>query len=139
MKRTFVYRHGQFVELTPSQSEALPQVMPDVKEFQSPDGTRIKGRRQWREHLKRTGSVEMGHADIRSAQEQWLKRKEAFHLKVANTEGVKEVEAPDEIRPMERSRVQAEVLNRLDKRPAPDRKTLIKLGLEMVRYLAKHG
>lgn len=139
MKRTFIFRNGQFVESTPPEVKALPQVMPDVKEFQSPDGARIGGRRAWREHLKRTDSIEMGHSDIRSAQENWLKRKEAFQLKVAKPEGVKEVEAPDEIRPQERSRVQAEVLNRLDNRPAPDRKTLIKIALDTAKYFAKHG
>ncbi len=132
MKRTFAYRDGKMVELTPSQVEAVPQIMDDVKEFRSPDGAYIGGRAQWREHLKRTDSVEMGHSDIKAAQVNWQKKRAAFQLKV-NTPAGKPVEMPQEIRETERSRVTSEVMNRLDGRPAPDRKTLIKMAMEEAR------
>ena len=44
-------------------------VMGDIAPFMSPDGKMIEGRKQWRDHLKRTDSIEMGHSDVKYAQE----------------------------------------------------------------------
>ena len=52
-------------------------VMGDIAPFMSPDGVMIEGRKQWRDHLKRTDSIEMGHSDIKYAQQEWNKKKEA--------------------------------------------------------------
>ncbi len=134
MKRTFAYRDGKMVELTPSQVEAVPQIMDDVKEFRSPDGAYIGGRAQWREHLKRTDSVEMGHSDIKAAQINWQKKRAAFQDKLGADQNVTPVNPPpDMMREYGRSRITSEVMNRLDGRPAPDRKTLIKMAMEEAR------
>lgn len=137
MTRTYAWRNGQLVELTPQDVEAIPQVMPDLKEFRSPDGKHISSRSKWREHLKRTGSVEMGFSDVKAQQAKWAKKKEAFQERL-DRKHVHEVAAPEgEIRESERSRIGAEVANRLDQRPAPDRKTLLKLTLETARELSR--
>jgi hypothetical protein len=137
-KRTYAWRNGELVELSAPQIDELHYVQDDIQEFRSPDGAMIGGKRQWREHLKRTGTMEMGHSDVRASQEKWQKRKEAHHEKIAKAGkmGVQQVETKeggDDIRPAERSRINCEVLNRLEGRPAPDRKTLIKLALETAR------
>ena len=51
-------------------------VMGDIEPFRSPDGVMITGRKQWREHLKNTDSIEMGHADVKYAQAEWNRKKE---------------------------------------------------------------
>ena len=138
MKRTYAWRDGALVEITPTAAADLHYVADDIPEFQSPDGAVITGRARWREHLKRTGAVEMGHADIREAQGRWTAKREAFQRKLqANAAVVHEVEPPSgDIQPSERSAVSREVANRLHNRPAPDRKTLLKIALETARYLA---
>lgn len=132
MKRVYAWRDNQLVELTSEQVDDLHYVQDDVKEFRSPDGAVISGRTQWREHLKRTDCVEMGHSDMKAAQRNWNKRQDAQRERVARGEKyVREAEPPNgEIRPMERSRIGAEVANRLYNRPTPDRKTMIKIALE---------
>lgn len=137
MKRIYKFdvSSQKMVEITPERGPDVHYVQDDIKEFHSPDGARISGRRQWKEHLKRTGTVEMGHSDMRAQQANWQKRREAFAQKVSSGgKFVAPAEPPSgEIRPMERSRVSSEVANRLDGRPAPDRKTLIKIALEEAR------
>jgi hypothetical protein len=139
MRRTYAWRNGALIELSVSEIQAIPNVQDDIAEFRSPDGKRIRGKAQWREHLKRTGTIEMGHSDMRNVQEKWGKKREAFAQKVSRgTEGVKEVAPREgEIRPRELSRVDTEMANRLYNRPMPDRKTLIKLSLETARHLIK--
>jgi hypothetical protein len=53
--------------------------MGDIAPFMSPDGVMIEGRAQWREHLKRTDSIEMGHSDVKYAQQEWNKKKAAHN------------------------------------------------------------
>ena len=139
MKRTYVWRDGKMVETTSDRVLELHYVQPDLAEFKSNSGARISGRRQWREHLKRTGAVEGGFADIRKSQESWEKRRAKFAERVAKQDRfVRPAEAPEgEIRPIEMSRVNAEVRNRLEGRPAPDRKTLVKITLETARAIAR--
>lgn len=134
-KRTYAWRDGKLVELTAPEVAAIPNVQPDLREFQSPDGARIGSRSEWREHLKRTGTIEMSHSDLAQQQEKWDRRKEQFAEKVnRDTEHVRPVDPPDgEIREAERSRVGKEVANRLDGRPSPDRVTLIKMAIEESR------
>jgi len=138
-KRTYAWRNGELVELTPQDIAAIPQVMDDVAEFRSPDGAMIRGRAQWKEHLKRTDSIEMGHSDIKKAEQNWQAKKEKFRDKVASGgNNVREVEPPDgEIRETQRNSLGVEMANRLYNRSVPDRKTMIKLTLETAKYLAK--
>ena len=139
MRRTYAWRNGQLVELTPQEIAALPQVMDDVPDFRSPDGARIRGRAQWREHLKRTGTVEMGHSDLKIAQENWQKKRAAFAEKTSQiSHDVRPVEPPDgEIRERRSTEVDKALANRLYNRPMPGRKLLVKLALETAREIAK--
>lgn len=138
MKRIYAWRNGKLVEITPGQTDKFHYVQDDVKAFQSMDGAFIEGRAQWREHLKRTDSVEMGHSDIKSAERAWSKKKEGHQEKIRSLgKAVSEAQPTGEIRPIDRSRVGAEIANRLHNRPAPDRKTLIKLTLEAARDIAR--
>src|SRR5437879_12635207 len=82
IKHTYAWRNGRLVELTAQQINELHYVQDDIAEFQSTDGARIRGRTQWREHLKRTGSVEMGHSDMKAAERQWKKKREACKERV---------------------------------------------------------
>lgn len=139
MKRTWVYdKNGHATEITPTEVRAITQVMPDVGEFRSPDGKRISSRSEWREHLKRTDSIEMGHSDIAAQREKWTKKKEKFQERLNNKrfdadKFVKPAEMPTEIRERERSAHSREVANRLDGRPTPSRIELIKLALDVAR------
>ncbi len=136
MRRTYAWRDGKLVELTTAQVDELPYVQDDIKEFRNTDGTQIRGKAQWREHLKQTGTIELGHSDIAIAQEKWGKKRAAFQDRIAKAKGlVMAVDAPSgEIRERgDRTRVNAEVMNRLDGRPAPERRELIKIALETAR------
>ncbi len=139
MRRSYAWRNGQLVEITPDELEALPQIMPDVKEFKSSDGAMIGGRAQWREHLKRTGTREAGQNEIRNLEEKWNKRRAEFQQKVGSQpEHVRETEAPVvEARQTEPTRLDSEMKNRLYNRPTPDRKTLIQLTIQQARELGK--
>ena len=81
MKRTWVYPSdgSEAYEVTRGEyrNESMASVMGDIAPFMSPDGVMIEGRKQWREHLKRTDSIEMGHSDVKYAQQEWNKKKEA--------------------------------------------------------------
>jgi hypothetical protein len=44
-------------------------VMPDLQPFMSNTGVMIESRSQWKEHLKRTGSVELSKGDLKQAHE----------------------------------------------------------------------
>ena len=99
----------------------------------------IGGRAQFREHLARTDTVEMGHSDIRSMQENWNKRKSAHREKISSQrefvqEHSREIPITD-TRSM--SHLSRELANRLDGRPAPERKELIKLGMEVQRMMRR--
>ncbi len=142
MIRRWVYdKEGKSREVSLDTVSQHHFVQPDLVEFQSPDGAHIAGRRQWRDHLKATGCVETSPADIRKSQQNWNKKQAAFRerLKPAEKFGVRESRAdisdmPDYVR----SRVNSEIANRLDGRPTPDRKTLIKLTLDIARALPRH-
>lgn len=115
-------------------------VQGDIPEFRSTDGAVISGRRQWRDHLKESGCIEMGLSDMMAQKDRWDSRKSSFQSKIAGAaqQQVREVAPPSgEIREIDRTRQTAEVLNRLEGRPAPDRKTLIKLNIEVARELAR--
>lgn len=139
MKQTFAWRDGQLVEITPENLETrAPSVMADIQGFRSPDGKWIEGRTEWREHLNVTGTIEMGHSDIQAQSEKWNQKKAKHQERLnRNTGDVRPAEMRSDDRPVDRSRVTTEMLNRLDGRPTPDRKTLIKLTLETARDLRR--
>lgn len=138
MKRRFVQIDGELVEVTPGYS-AAPRadyhVMPDIEPFKANDGAEIKGRAHWREHLKATGALEMGHADVASAQAAHERKREAHRERLQNASRIA-AEAPHANVLTDhsgRSSIAVNVLNRLHGRPMPDRKTIIKIGLEEAR------
>lgn len=138
-RRSWVYVGGVAYEYGTQPRSEAHHVMPDIEPFQSPDGAYISGRVAWREHLKRTDSIEMGHSDIARQQENWNKRKDAHAEKMRNAPQGTVTDAPKEIRPVERSRLQVEILNRLHGKAAPDRKELIKLTLDQSRRMNTRG
>lgn len=114
-------------------------VMDDIPEFKSPSGVVIRGRKQWREHLVSTDTIEMGHSDVKGSQRDWNKRqdKQADRVRgavdtVANFKGetAKQMDAP-----IRRSNLAVEMANRLHGRPTPDRKTMIKLTLDEAKRI----
>jgi hypothetical protein len=111
--------------------------MGDITPFMSPDGVMIEGRAQWREHLKRTDSIEMGHSDVKYAQQEWNKKK-AAHIdrlrgQVAVTQEFDRPSAP--IAPTKMSNLNVEMANRLHNRPMPERKEMIKLTLDQMKRM----
>ncbi len=125
-KYIFDEKQKKFVERV-RKSSSIHFVQPDFEEH--------GGRTKFREYLKRKGCIEMGRSDIASAQEKWNQRQSDHAAKIKKpNQFVREVDPPSgEIRQIERSQIQAAVMNRLEGRPAPDRKTLIKIGLEEAR------
>jgi hypothetical protein len=87
MKRTWVYPSdgSEAYEVTRGEyrNESMASVMGDIAPFMSPDGVMIEGRKQWREHLKRTDSIEMGHSDVKYAQQEWNKKERSAPRQVA--------------------------------------------------------
>lgn len=131
----WIYVAGEAVSLddyVPAPS-AEYHVLPDIESFRCPDGAYITGRKQWREHLKRTDTIEMGHSDVKVAQAQWGKRREAFQKRIRAV-GAAEAPAPSgDIKPIQRSGLNVELANRLHGRPTPERKELIKLTLDLAK------
>ena len=135
MRQRYVQVNGELVPAD-EQTARLHYVIDDIPAFVANTGAHIEGKRQWREHLKERGCEELGHADVKARGESWQKRKDAFASKKA---AIAKYAPPVEVResefeqPMQRSRLHAEVLNRLEGKPAPDRKTLLKLTLDLAR------
>jgi len=112
-------------------------VMGDITPFMSPDGVMIEGRAQWREHLKKTDSIEMGHSDVKYAQEQWNKKKQAQNDRLrGQLQTVQEFDRPSApIAPTRMSNLNVEMANRLHNRPMPERKEMIKLTLDQMKRM----
>ena len=139
VRRRFVQIDGELIEVG---KDYVPEprdghyVIPDIEPFKSNDGAVIRSRSHWRDHLKATGAVEMGHSDIKHSQVQHEKRKalqqERYQkaAQFAKTQDVSVMEGR-----VDRPRISAAVMNRLENRPAPDRKTLIKIALEERRRM----
>jgi len=136
-RRVWRYIDGVAYEIGTDPVKETHLVMGDIDPFQSPDGAYITGRRQWRDHLKATDSIELSHADMKASQENWHRRKSDFRKKLessANT--VREAaEIPVSTRPYDRSRLSTEMLNRLHGKPEPMRKELIKLTLDIAKRM----
>ncbi len=131
MKRTWVFdKDGKAHEITrrPTLENAAPYVQPDFEEH--------GGKRKWREYLKRTGNIEMGHSDMKAMEANYRKRQQAFKESLNSKEAkhVRMVDAPQgEVVERERTRLDKEVMNRLHNRPAPDLPMLVKMTLEEAR------
>ena len=112
-------------------------VMGDIAPFMSPDGVMIGGRAQWREHLKRTDSIEMGHSDVKYAQQEWNKKKAAHNERLRGQVAmVQEFDRPGApIAPTKMSNLNVEMANRLHNRPMPERKEMIKLTLDQMKRM----
>ena len=123
----------QWVPIEDSAPIELHYVQDDIPEFRTSSGRQVRGRAEWREHLARTGTIELGRSDIQRSEENWHKRKAQMKERVKSEPAVREAEPPQEIRPYERSRANKELRNRLEGRPMPDRKRLIKLAFDMER------
>lgn len=144
MKYVWSNEQQRFVEAGRRMSE-IHYVQPDIAEFRTPGGKHISGRTAWREHLKRSNSIEMGHSDLKRAKEKWDGRQSDFRdkLKAGEKAGVGPRELPDigpkgELRnEYQMTRLNQEVRNRLDGRPLLERKMLLKLTLETARDLER--
>lgn len=139
MRRRWIYVEGQAYEAGSEPVIEAHHVIPDIEPFKSPDGAFITGRAHWREHLKRTDSIEMSHSDMKSAQANWAKRKQAYRERLKESAQVVQRwdEPKGEIRPMQRSGLAVEMANRLHGRPAPERKEMIKLTLDISRRMQR--
>ena len=139
MKRTWVYPSdgSEPYEKTAGHSAEYTTVMGDITPFMSPDGVMIEGRKQWRDHLKRTDSIEMGHSDVKYAQQEWNKKKEAHRDRLrGQLQTVQEFDRPGApIAPVKMSNLNVEMANRLHNRPMPERKEMIKMTLEQMKRM----
>lgn len=133
-RRRFVQIDGELVEVGQdfvAEPREAHYVIPDISPFRSNDGTPIKGRAHWREHLKATGQVEMGHSDIKYSQAVHEKKKAAHQQRLSTAlKQVQMAEVPVVEGRVDRPRIASRVAERLYGRPTPDRKTLIKIALE---------
>jgi hypothetical protein len=136
MRQSWIQIDGELVPANEAALSAVHHVMPDLEPFTANTGAHIEGRRQWREHLKASGCHELGHADIKAGVDGWEKRKAAAAAKRPDiAKYAPPVEVREDFEPSARSRLAAEVLNRLDGKATPSRKEVIRLTLE----LAKRG
>ena len=141
MKRTWVYPvdGSEPYEATAGayRGETITAVMSDIEPFRSPDGVMITGRKQWREHLKATDSIEMGHSDVKYAQQEWNRKKEVQRERLkGQVATVQEFDRPGSpIAPMRMSGLNVEMANRLHNRPMPERKEMIKMTLEQMKRM----
>jgi hypothetical protein len=136
MRQRWVYVDGVAYEIGEQPMMNAHQVMNDIEPFQSPDGAWISGRSAWREHLKRTDSIEMGHSDIKAKQQDWQKRKQQHRDRLRGAvETVQRWDAPGEIAPVQRSGLAVEMANRLHGRQMPERKEMIKLTLDIAKRM----
>ena len=139
MRRTWIYPAGggEPYEAGEYRSQTMTTVMGDIEPFRSPDGVMIEGRKQWREHLKATDSIEMGHSDVKYAQQEWNKKKETQRERLkGQVATVQEFDRPGSpIAPMRMSGLNVEMANRLHNRPMPERKEMIKMTLEQMKRM----
>lgn len=128
MKRTFIYdKYGKPHELVREISK---------HHFVQPDFAEHGGRAKFRERLKQNGSIEVSAKDMAQMKEKWDSRKAEHASKMARNEKfmtpVNNVDVMTERR-YEMSPAAKELANRLDGRPVPERKMLIKLAIETQR------
>ena len=111
--------------------QVAPFIAPDFEPFRDTSGKHISGRRSWREHLASTGTQELGHADLKRMTERHTALKQAHRVRMDRaTREAPPMAADFTTAPVEPSRTAARVAERLHGRPAPDRRTLIKISME---------
>ncbi len=139
MRQRYVQIDGVLVPRD-EETAAMHYVQPDIPGFMANTGTFVEGKVAWREHLKERGCEETSIDEVKARGVAWQKRKEAFREKLKDAAKLapqREIpETYDQV--AQRPRIAAEVLNRLHGRPAPDRKTLIKITLETAKRM-NHG
>jgi hypothetical protein len=117
--------------LIKNEQHEAPYVMPDIEPFKDTSGKEITGRAAWREHLRATGTQEMGHADLKAATERHAAaRREHWDRLNRAAREAPAVAMPERAAPVEPSRAAQRVMERLHGRPMPDRPTLIKIAIE---------
>ena len=124
MRRRYVQIGTELFEITDTVSVQAPVIIDDFKPWFDTSGKEIQGRRQWREHLHTIGAVELSKHDLEMAAERHMTRKTALLTKVepgVHAQGAK---------PVERSQTACRLLERLEGRPKPDRKTIIQMAIE---------
>lgn len=124
MRRKWIQFGTELVEVGVPEVSTGHIVQDDIHSFQDTTGAIIGGRRQWREHLRRLGAEEFGRSDLQSSMERQVARLETW--RAAN---LPDASSP-QLKSVERSKAACRLLERLDGRPAPDRKTLIKMAIE---------
>jgi len=139
MKETWVFPSDGSEPYEKSMGSPADRMMVfgDIEPFRSPDGKMIMGRSQWREHLKATDTIEMGHSDVKYAQKEWQKKKEAHTARLrGQVARVQEFDRPGApIAPVQRSNLNVEMANRLHNRPPPERKEMIKMTLDQMKRI----
>lgn len=114
---------------------SAPYVIPDIAPFKANTGKVIEGRRQWKEHLKETGSVELGKQDLAEMQSVHEKKRQEIREKVEQQTKVSlktDWEEPKDIEkdPHRHKRFWAKVAERLDGRDPPSRRQLLRIVVE---------
>lgn len=139
-RQKYIEQNGKWVPANEAAYVASvgPTVMGDIAPFNCPDGAHISGRSAWREHLKRTDTIELNHSDMTAMRETWNKRQSAHRERLkGSAEAVMDASKPGEIHPFQRSNLNVEIANRLHNRPTPERKELIKLTLDLAKRNAR--
>jgi hypothetical protein len=113
----------------------LSYVIPDIQPFKDTTGKVIEGRRQWREHLKEIDAVELDKGDLARMQEAQEKKRQAHLAKVEQQTKLQlktEWQEPQEVQsdPNSHKRLWAKVAERLEGRPQPTRKQLLRIVVE---------
>lgn len=133
-------KEGKMVEIGQKPIEEHHYVQPDLEPFKSVDNAVITSRADWREHLIKTECVEMGHSDMKMAQEKWNKRQTAHKERVDKGKSfINEHHQPVEAREYKRTNLSAEMANKLDNRPQPGRIEMIKLTLQTMKEMNTRG
>jgi hypothetical protein len=86
MRRRWIYKNGEAIEIEKYEPEAQAYIMPDLKPYQSmADGSMIMGRRQHREHLREHNCIEIGNEVMEAKKPQQSdNRREVLRAQLAN-------------------------------------------------------
>ena len=139
MRQRWVYVNGEAYEVGEQPLSDSHHIIPDIAPIRSPDGTYIEGKVQWREHLKRTDSIEMSHSDIKERQQDWQKRKVQFNERLkASAEKVRDYSGQaGEVQRTAPTGLMVEMANRLHGRPTPGRKEMLKMTLDLAKRIKR--
>ena len=117
--------------LIKNEEHCAPYVVPDFAPFRDTSGKFIDGRVAWREHLRSTGTQELGRGELMLQTERHQQAKENYRQRMVIATRESQPQAiPQEAFQTEPSRTTRRVMERLQGRPMPDRPTLIKIAME---------